>query len=88
MVFNTLCLFFLGVLQVVKLGWIFFLVACRTLADLIDQIMCVIHDHLGFFLKSNCCSVMSWNTLIRCKPSVFKNCWVDFFSSVAVFFQN
>lgn len=39
--------FFLGVLQVVKLGWIFFLVACRTLADLIDQIMCVIHDHLG-----------------------------------------
>lgn len=36
------CVFFLGVLQVVKFGWIFFLVvsACRTLADLIDQIMC------------------------------------------------
>lgn len=43
------CVFFLGVLQVVKLVWILFLVvsACRTLVDLIDQIMCVIHDHLG-----------------------------------------
>lgn len=76
--------FFLRVLQVVKLGWIFFLVvsACRTLADLIHQ--CVWFTTIWGLWNQ---SLMSWNTLIRCKPSVFKNCWVDSFFLLQSFFK-